>query len=120
MDIVIFNAVTNNQTMASKGDSYIIPVDHNKLFCRSRTHCRHNSQGSLLFTMGTACVVDMAWSTKSIGQNNSLVAGKIVIECQFTKLEAGVTNNLLSYHKEGDHYNYTCADSLPIIIISFT
>jgi hypothetical protein len=23
--------------------------------------------------MGTACVVDMAWSTKSIGQNNSLV-----------------------------------------------
>jgi hypothetical protein len=51
--------------------------------------------------MGTACVVDMAWSTKSIGQNNSLVAAQILIECQFTKLEAGVTNNLLSYHKEG-------------------
>ena len=61
--------------------------------------------------METACVVDMAWSTKSIGQNNSLVAGQILIACQFTKLEAGVTNNLLSYsyHKEGDHYNYTCA-----------
>ena len=46
-------------------------------------------------------MVDMAWSTKSIGQNNSLVAAQILIECQFTKLEAGVTNNLLSYHKEG-------------------
>jgi hypothetical protein len=44
-----------------------------------------------------------AWSTKSIGQNNSLVADQILIECQFTKLEAGVTNNLLSYHKERDH-----------------
>ena len=47
-------------------------------------------------------------------------SGQILIECQFTKLEAGVTNNLLSnsYHKEGDHYNYTCANSLPIIIVS--
>jgi hypothetical protein len=44
-----------------------------------------------------------AWSTKSIGQNNSLVADQILIECQFKKLEAGVTNNLLSYHKERDH-----------------
>jgi hypothetical protein len=72
--------------------------------------------------MGTgACVVDMAWSTKPIGQNNSLVAGQIHIECQFTKLETGVTNNLLSCHKEGarDHYNYMCANSLPIIL-SFT
>jgi hypothetical protein len=69
--------------------------------------------------MATACVVDMAWSTKSIGQNNSLplVAGQILIDSQFTKLEAGVTNNLLSYsyHKEGDHYNYTCANSLPLL-----
>jgi hypothetical protein len=24
-----------------------------------------------------------------------------------------------SYHKEGDHYNYMCANSLPIIIVSF-
>ena len=65
--------------------------------------------------MGTAaCVVDMAWSTKPIGQNNSLVAGQILIECQFTKLEA-------SCHKERvrDHYNYMCANSLPIIL-SFT
>jgi hypothetical protein len=83
-------------------------------------------QGSLLFTMamGTAvCVVDidMAWSTKPISQNNSLVASQILIEYQFTKLEAGVTNNLLSYHKEAqDHYmNYMCANSLPIIL-SFT
>ena len=76
-------------------------------------------QGSLLFTMRTACVVDMAWSTKSIGQNNSLVAAQIFIECQFTILEAGVTDNLLSYHKEGDRYNYMCANSLSIII-SFT
>ena len=78
-------------------------------------------QGSLLFTMGTdVCVVDMAWSTKPIGQNNSLVASQILIESQFTKLEAGVTNNLLSYHKEAqDHYNYMCANSLPIIL-SFT
>ena len=45
----------------------------------------------LLFTMETACMVDMAWSTKSICQNNSLVAAQILIECQFTKLEAGVT-----------------------------
>jgi hypothetical protein len=42
--------------------------------------------------MGTAvCVVDMAWSTKPISQNNSLVAAsQILIESQFTKLEAGV------------------------------
>ena len=61
--------------------------------------------------MGTAaCVVDMAWSTKPIGQNNSFVAGQILIECQITKLEAGVTNNLLSCHKEGarDHYIIIC------------
>ena len=72
---------------------------------------------------GTAvCVVDidMAWSTKPISQNNSLVASQILIESQFKKLEAGVTNNLLSYHKEAqDHYNYMCANSLPVIL-SFT
>ena len=68
--------------------------------------------------MGTAvCVVDiqvdMAWSTKPISQNNSLVASQILIEYQFT-------NNLLSSHKEAqDHYNYMCANSLPVIL-SFT
>jgi hypothetical protein len=69
------------------------------LFQLSITSCFADPErtGSLLFTMGTACVVDVAWSTKSIGQNNSLVAGQILIECQFTKLEAGVTNKVLSY-----------------------
>jgi hypothetical protein len=82
--------------MSGKGVNYIIPVDHKK---QCFADPALSPQGSLLFTMGTACMVDMAWSTKSIGQNNSLVAGQILIECQFTKLEAGVTNNLLAYHK---------------------
>ena len=104
--------------MAGKGFSYFIPADHSSCFADpERT-------GSLLlasFAMETACLVDMAWSTKSIGQNNSLVAGQILIECQFTKLEAGVTNNLLSYsyHKEGDHYNYTC-EKVCLYYYSFT
>jgi hypothetical protein len=51
-------------------------------------------------------MVDMAWSTKSFDQNNSLVAGQILIEGQFTKPQAGVTNNLLSYNKERDHFKF--------------
>jgi hypothetical protein len=44
-----------------------------------------------------------------------MVAGQILWSCQFTILEAGVTNNLLSYHKEGDHYNYTWEKSIHIL-----
>ena len=59
--------------MTDKGVIYIIPVHHNKLFWRSSTHCRHKAVYS--FTMGTACMVNKARPTKSVSQNNSLVAG---------------------------------------------
>jgi hypothetical protein len=52
----------NRTTKPGKGVRYIIPVDHNKLFCRSSTQCRHKAIYSLPWELD-ACMVDIAWST---------------------------------------------------------
>jgi hypothetical protein len=58
--------------MAGKGVGYIIPADHNKLFCRSQNALE-------VFYLPWELHAWSIWHGRPIGQDNSLVAGQILI-----------------------------------------
>jgi hypothetical protein len=53
-----------------------------------------------------ACMVDMEYMVDKIDRSKLITHWLPVKSLSSVELKTGVTNNLLSYHKEKDHHNY--------------